>query len=200
MQVQNGAHAMPSGQRLTSWTINRFKHPVMHNRLGNTIQSFQGHNLQINPRHPMHGQPFLSLGITPQPAPQSGNNQQESEFLWAGYSDLQEQLCRVKKQQEAMQVHIEQLQAKLQLVQQQPAATAWQAASYLLFFLCFINFAGFVATFNVGMFMPWAVAKSSASSLWFKGLLGIALPMTNTVVMLIFCLQAVKAAWACLRW
>jgi hypothetical protein len=76
-----------------------------------------------------------------------------------------------------------------------------QAASFLLFFLGFINFVGLVASFNLGMFMPWGVvAAKSNTTLMAKQLLGVVLPLTNTLVVLVFCAQAIKAAIACLRW
>lgn len=50
----------------------------------------------------------------------------------------------------------------------------------------------------MGMFLPWTAVKGHG--LVVKELLGVALPLTNTAVVLVFCLQAVKAAWACLRW
>lgn len=105
------------------------------------------------------------------------------------------------KRHEALVVQIEELQAKLHAVQQQATqpVSAWQAASFLLFFLCFINFWGMIANFQVWG-LPWAAAKTSATSLWLKQLLSFVVPMTNTVVVLIFCMQAVKAAWTCLKW
>lgn len=116
-------------------------------------------------------------------------------------SALEELVQKHHKRHEALVVQIEELQAKLHAVQQQATqpVSAWQAASFLLFFLCFINFWGMIANFQVWG-LPWAAAKTSATSLWLKQLLSFVVPMTNTVVVLIFCMQAVKAAWTCLKW
>jgi len=115
-------------------------------------------------------------------------------------SALEEQLQKHHRRHEALVAQIQQLQVKLQVVQQQPSASAWQAASFLLFFLFFINFVGLLANLQMGWVLPWTAAKASASSLWLKQLLTVALPFTNTVVILIFCMQAIKAAWTCLKW
>lgn len=49
--------------------------------------------------------------------------------------------------------------------------------------------------------MPAAktVAATSWASLGLKQLLNFVVPLTNTAVVLIFCMQAVKAAWTCLK-
>eukprot|EP00775_Hariotina_reticulata_P010266 gene10266-10425_t len=102
---------------------------------------------------------------------------------------------------EKILVKIEKLQAKIEQLQQQPPISAWQAASFLLFFLGFINFVGPLASFNLGMFMPWGVvATKSNTALMAKQLLGVAVPLTNTSVVLVLCAQAIKAAIACLKW
>lgn len=124
-----------------------------------------------------------------------------SLILFAGYSDLSEQLRQLHARHENMVSQVKTLEAKLQTMQQQPPAGAWQAAAFLLFFMAFINFVGLLTTFNPWLFLPW-MAKSPAvqSTMYVKQVLGVVLPMTNTLVVIIFCLQAVRAAWACLKW
>jgi hypothetical protein len=82
--------------------------------------------------------------------------------------------------------------------------SAWQAASFLLVFLGFINFVSLLVNWHVGLVLPfWAGGAKAAgvgTALWMKQALGVMLPVTNTLVVLIFCVQAVKAAWHCLRW
>lgn len=121
--------------------------------------------------------------------------------LLAGYSDLSDQLRNLHQRHQSVVNRIQELEAKLQHMQQQPTPSAWQAATFLLFFLAFVNLIGLLTTFNPWMFLPWT-SKTPAvqGTLYVKQVLGVVLPMTNTLVVLIFCLQAVKAAWACLRW
>eukprot|EP00882_Tetradesmus_deserticola_P006027 GHRQ01006345.1.p1 GENE.GHRQ01006345.1~~GHRQ01006345.1.p1 ORF type:complete len:129 (+),score=59.56 GHRQ01006345.1:43-387(+) len=114
---------------------------------------------------------------------------------------MSEQLRKLHARQEAMQQNIEELQLRLrqQQLPQQQQPSAWQAASFLLFFLGFINFVAMLANFQLGMFLPWVAVKPQGGLLA-KQMISTVLPLTNTVVVVIFCLQAVKAAWACLRW
>lgn len=90
------------------------------------------------------------------------------------------------------------LQAKLHAGH--PPPSAWQAATFLLVFLGFINFVGLLVNWHAAFVLPWMAPKATASSLVMKQMLSVALPITNTAVVLIFCLQAIKAAWACLTW
>lgn len=115
-------------------------------------------------------------------------------------SALEEQVEKHHRRHEALSAQLQELHAKLSTLQQQQhqPATTRQAASFLLFFLLFINFWGMVANFQTGWCWPWMAAKP-AGSLWLKQLLGWAVPFTNTLVIVIFCMQAVKAAWTCLR-
>ncbi|KAF6266822.1 hypothetical protein COO60DRAFT_1697273 [Scenedesmus sp. NREL 46B-D3] len=101
----------------------------------------------------------------------------DSELLWAGYSDISEQLRKLHARQEAMQQHVEELKAQLRQQQHPPA---WQAASFLLFFLGFINFVAMLANFQLGMFLPWVAAKPQGGLL-VKQLISTVLPLTNTV-------------------
>lgn len=86
--------------------------------------------------------------------------------------------------------------------QQWPPISVWQATHFLGCFLVIINLVGLLVNVHVGMFVPWwgGVAKAPASALAMKQVLSVALPVTNAAVVIIFCLQAVKAAWCCLRW
>jgi hypothetical protein len=102
----------------------------------------------------------------------------DSELLWAGYSDISEQLRKLHARQEAMQQHVEELKAKLRQQQQPPD---WQAATFLLFFLGVINFVAMLANFQLGMFLPW-VAVKPAGGLLAKQMISTVLPLTNTVV------------------
>ncbi|KAF8072865.1 hypothetical protein HT031_000525 [Scenedesmus sp. PABB004] len=140
----------------------------------------------------------------PLPARPGGGaaSSEESELLWAGYSDLADQLRRLSARHEALSSQLGEANAKLSAVQAAQAggvpAGAWQAASFLVLFLGFINLMGLLANLHLGLFLPWAAKPQGV--LLVKQLLGTALPATNTAVVLIFCLQAVKAAWAVLRW
>lgn len=110
-------------------------------------------------------------------------------------SALEEQVEKHHRRHEALAAQLHELHAKLQAVQQQhqQPANTWQAASFLLFFLLFVNFWALIANFQMGWGLPWMAAKP-AGGLWFKQLLSYAVPFTNTAVVLIFCMQAVKAA------
>lgn len=125
----------------------------------------------------------------------------DSELLWAGYSDLSEQLKQAKRSHEALQQKLHDVTVKLQSSQQRPPVPAWQAASFLLFFWCFINVVGWMLNFQVALPTAgfWAKAPPPPqSSLWLKELVNMVRPFTNTAVVLIFCVQAIRAAWVCL--
>jgi hypothetical protein len=121
-------------------------------------------------------------------------------------SALQEQLQKHQRRHEALVRQIEELQAKLHSAQQQSPASAWQAASFLMFFLVFINVWGLMLNMQWGWGWGWpwmpaakTVAATSWASLGLKQLLNFVVPLTNIAVVLIFCMQAVKAAWTCLK-
>jgi hypothetical protein len=139
--------------------------------------------------------------IQPAAAYPSQSQSFDSELLWAGYSDLSEQLRKLHARQEAMQQHVEELKAKLHQQQQQQQPPAWQAASFLLFFLGFINFAAMLANFQLGMFLPWVAVKPQGSLLA-KQLISTVLPMTNTVVSGRNNLMGGNCSWleAAVRW
>lgn len=127
--------------------------------------------------------------------------QTEQDILWAGYSDLSDQLRHLHQHHQSVTNRLRELETRLKDLQQQPTPAAWQAATFLLFFMAFINFIGLLTTFNPWIFLPW-MSKTPAmqGTLYVKQVLGVVLPLTNTLVVFIFCVQAVKAAWACLRW
>lgn len=58
----------------------------------------------------------------------SADSSVENELLWAGYSEHTEQLRRMHGQHEKMLVKIEELQAKIAQLQQQPPVSAWQVS------------------------------------------------------------------------
>jgi hypothetical protein len=89
------------------------------------------------------------------------------------------------------------------------AGGPWQAASFLLLFLVVINIAGAIASFHLATtgfsFFGWGFgAKSAATglSVFSRPMLAVitsAVPLANTAVVIVFCIQAIKAAWMCLR-
>jgi hypothetical protein len=110
-----------------------------------------------------------------------------------------------------LQQHLEDAAAAAAAAPKTPfaaAAGAWQAASFLLLFLVVINVAGAIASFHLaasslswfGWFgvKPAAVAGAGLSKSVLS-LITAAVPTANTLVVLVFCVQAVKAAWLCLR-
>jgi hypothetical protein len=117
-------------------------------------------------------------------------------------SALEEQVQQHHRRHDALVGQLQELQAKLHAVQQQQPASVWSQASFLLFFLFFINFWGMMVSFQtIGWGLPWMAAKAApVGAVWTKQLLGVAVPLTNTLVVLIFCMQAIKAAWTCLKW
>jgi hypothetical protein len=117
-------------------------------------------------------------------------------------SALEDQVQQHHRRHDALVGQLQELQAKLHAVQQQQPASVWSQASFLLFFLFFINFWGMMVSFQtVGWGLPWMAAKAApVGALWTKQLLSVAVPLTNTLVVLIFCMQAIKAAWTCLKW
>lgn len=61
----------------------------------------------------------------------SNQGSMENELLWAGYSDHTEQLRRIQGQHEKMLVKLEEMQATVAQLQQQPPVSAWQVRSAL---------------------------------------------------------------------
>jgi len=106
-----------------------------------------------------------------------------------------------------MTAHVEHLKAQVSNLQQQQQQqqqssphAAWTSATFLVMFLFLINFAAFLINIQASFQFPFWAAKQAVGTLWVKPILDVVLPVTNTSVILIFCVQAVKAAWNCLRW
>jgi TolA-binding protein len=161
--------------------------------------------------------------------------QEAVDILFAGYSDIADRLqaahARIEQleQQQQQQQLQQQQQREQQGEQQQPPwaraglacpPRAWDAAVFLLFFLAFINVAGWLALWQAqsaissAAALPWwaslspggatALAASRAApmpvfAVLLKRLVIFFVPLTNTAVVLTFCAAAVKAALACLR-
>lgn len=152
-------------------------------------------------------------------APLAGS--EENEFLWAGYSDLSEQLRKAHTHNQSLQQRVETLAASIQSLQQQLAQQheqqqqrpsvphgPWQAASFLLLFLVVINIAGMIASFHLAAssitWFGWGFKQQAAAGgmLLAKPMMmaiTAAVPAANSCVVLVFCVQAVKAAWMCMR-
>lgn len=132
--------------------------------------------------------------------------------------DLSEQLRQARKHNASLQSEVEALTAAVSRLQRaaadahaslshrHPAAGPWQAASFLLLFLLVINIAGAVASFHMAAstfsFFGWGFKQQATSGLLARPALeaiAAAVPLANTGVVLVFCVQAVKAAWMCLR-
>lgn len=134
--------------------------------------------------------------------------QQELDLLWAGYSDLTEQLRKARSHSAQVSEELERLQKDMAHMRQQQAAShpllgthhAWQAASLLLLCVGIINFASFVVSLQAASVFPFWAVKPAPITLLMKQALEWAVPFTNAAVILLFCIQAVKAAWHCLRW
>lgn len=153
---------------------------------------------------------------------------EESEFLWAGYTDLAEQLHHTRAHNHSLQMEVESLTTTVRRLQdhhEQAAAAAahqarhpfaaaagatggaWQAASFLLLFLVVINIAGAIASFHLAAasftWFGWGGVKAQAAGSFFTrpmlGAITAAVPLANSAVVVVFCIQAVKAAWLCLR-
>jgi hypothetical protein len=131
--------------------------------------------------------------------PAQGSRSEDTELLWAGYSDLSEQLQRLQRRHDSLEEEAARLQRQLAASAAASPLGAWQAASSLALFVLCVNVAGLLAHVHAGFFLPPWVAKP-AYAVAVKSVLALALPLTNTTVVLIFCLQALKAAWKCLRW
>jgi hypothetical protein len=139
--------------------------------------------------------------------------------------DLADQLRQSRAHNQALQMEVEALTGAVRRLQQHleetaaaaaaaprtpwaAASGAWQAASFLLLFLVVINVAGAIASFHLaassfswfGWFgvKPAAVAGSGLAKPVLS-LITAAVPTANALVVLVFCVQAVKAAWLCLR-
>jgi hypothetical protein len=135
--------------------------------------------------------------------------QQELDLLWAGYSDLTEQLRKARSHSARVSEELERLQQDMARLRQQQQEThpllgahrAWQAASLLLLCVGIINFSSFVVSLQAASAWPfWWAVKPAPITLLMKQALEWAVPFTNASVILLFCVQAVKAAWHCLRW
>jgi hypothetical protein len=150
----------------------------------------------------------------PAPTPDEAVN-----ILFAGYSDIAERLQKAH-------CRIEDLEKQLTTGTTNPlfaAATGrspWDAALFLLFFLAFINFAGWLALWQAQSAIAaagpawWAALVPGGSGLALasraaaapplmaivlKRLVLFFVPLTNTAVVLTFCAAAIRAALACLR-
>lgn len=169
-----------------------------------------------------------AAALTAPPTPQEA-----VDILFAGYSDIAERLQKAHAK-------IEQLEQQLTTPSSQtsppssffaPApgragsASPWDAALFLLFFLAFINLAGWLALWQAqsaiaaagpawwsalvpggggvgGLALAGRAAAASSPPLMAVALKRIVLffvPLTNTAVVLTFCAAAVRAAVACLR-
>ena len=164
---------------------------------------------------------------------QSVTKAEESEYLWAGYSDLSEQLERAHAHNRALRARVEALSeavarlgaqheahaAALARSPRAAAAAAWHAASFLLLFLAVINIAGALVSLHLAAtslsapWLGWFGLKPAAAALAGGGAAGgvptarlllsaaaAAVPAANAAVVVVLCVQAVKAAWRCLRY
>jgi len=153
--------------------------------------------------------------------------QEAVEILFAGYSDIAGRLQAAHQRIERLEKNGGGAPAAVSA-----AATAggggaspcarqpWDAAMFLLFFLGFINVAGWIALWRAQA----AIGAASAAAPWWaalapggggggalvapsapllavllKRLVLFFVPLTNTAVVLTFCVAAVRAALACLR-
>jgi uncharacterized membrane protein len=101
---------------------------------------------------------------------------------------------------EHVKAQVSNLQQQQQQQQQSSAHATWANASFLVMFLVLINFAAFLVNIQASFQFPFWAAKQAVGTLWVKQVLDVVLPATNTSVILILCVQAIKAAWNCLRW
>ncbi len=136
--------------------------------------------------------------------------------------DLSEQLRQTRAHNQSLQIEVESLSATVRRLQDHheaslaerarsplsTAAGAWQAASFLLLFLVVINIAGAIASFHLAAssftWFGWGggVKAAAAGGFFTRPMLGAitaAVPLANSAVVIVFCVQAVKAAWLCLR-
>jgi hypothetical protein len=169
---------------------------------------------------PPEAAPPVATPAAPAAAP---TPQEQVDILYAGYADVAERL----KEAHARLERLEQTRQEPPPPPPPPpfaaASPPWDAALFLLFFLAFINFAGFLALWQAQSAIaaagpPWwaalapggaglslAGAAAAASTrapvlaLVLKKLVLLFVPLTNTAVVLTFCAAAVKAALACLR-
>lgn len=121
---------------------------------------------------------------------------EESDILWAGYSDLTDHLTRVEQRNEKLARKVDELTASLKMVEQQQnqMGANLPAASFLLVFMMFINTVGLIARFNVNAFVP-AVARDTFLHQFFKNCVPVLVPICNTAVVLLVCFVAAKTAW-----
>lgn len=73
------------------------------------------------------------------------------------------------------------------------------SAMFMMSFLSFINLVGLLATYQTHLFVP-AAAKGS----WLYGFVKFGIPslvpLCNSAIVLLVCLQAVRVAWRALHW
>ncbi|GBF94022.1 hypothetical protein Rsub_07290 [Raphidocelis subcapitata] len=147
---------------------------------------------------------------------------EEADFLWAGYSDLSEQLRATRAHNSALQQEVEALAGAVRRLKGDlddaaaaaaarargpfaAAAGAWQAASFLLLFLVVINIAGAIASFHLAAasftWFGWGVKQQAAGFFArpFLTFITSVVPWANSAVVVVFCFAAVRAAAVCLR-
>jgi hypothetical protein len=157
-----------------------------------------------------------AAAITTTTSPPSPPSPQEAvDILFAGYSDVAERL----RQLENKGLAAVERGGRVATPSNTTTTTPWDAAVYLLFFLAFINVAGWIALWQAqaaigaSSAVPWwhglglggspaAMAAASSRAPFFavalKRIVLLFVPLTNTVVVLTFCAAAVRAALALL--
>lgn len=136
-------------------------------------------------------------------------------------ADLSDQLQRALAHNSALRARVDALDGAVARLQRGhealaasprgAAAAAWHAASFLLLFLAVINVAGGLASLHLAAssfawFGWWGVkqqAAGAAGAALARPLLAAvsaAVPIANAAVVLVLCVQAVKAAWRCVRY
>lgn len=127
--------------------------------------------------------------------------ERDADLLWAGYSDVTQRLEKLTEAQAQLQSGMAQVQQRLRGLESRPVyvidgQAPLKATGFLLFFLSVVNFVGLLARFQMGMFLPalwWG--KNNAMLVAARQSLDVCIPLCNTAVVLIICVQAMRAAW-----
>ncbi|MEW5298122.1 MAG: hypothetical protein WDW38_001141 [Sanguina aurantia] len=143
--------------------------------------------------------PTPNQSLKPSGVPDEGEN----AILWAGYSSLVEKIRSLEASNQQQRQRTAALAQQLSAVVQQErggsVSNVIYSAMFMMSFLSFINLIGLLATYQTHLFVP-AAAKGS----WLYGFVKCGIPslvpLFNSAIVLLVCLQAVRVAWRALHW
>lgn len=128
-----------------------------------------------------------------------GNSREERETLWAGYIELWDRVRAIEARQAQQESLLREVTKLIEDSKHSKRTPPWEAASFLLFFFSFFNFISVLVKFQTHMFVP-AAAKNTMFHALVRDGIPSAVPLCNTLLVVLLCVQAFKAACAVIRW